>query len=179
MTMKKTRIFTLMFAITAMILQVSILNAQDDKSKRPSPPAQVKATVGKTNITIDYSQPAVKGREIGVDLAPYGKVWRTGANEASTFEVSTDVKVEGKDLKAGKYGLFTIPGENEWIIIFNSVPDQWGSFSYDKSKDVLRVSVKPSKTSESTERFTISIKSSGQVEMKWGKHQVIFEVSVS
>lgn len=168
-----------MFAVTAMILQVSVLNAQDDKSKRPSPPAQAKATIGKTDITIDYSQPAVKGREIGVELAPYGKVWRTGANEATTFEVSTDVKVEGEELKAGKYGFFTIPGENEWIIIFNSVPDQWGSFNYDKSKDVLRVSVKPDKTSDSTERFTISIKDSGQVVMKWGKHQVNFEVSGS
>ena len=177
--MKKIKFFTLLFAIAAMLLQVSIINAQDDKSKRPSPPAQTKATVGKTDITIDYSQPAVKGREIGVELAPYGKIWRTGANEATTFEISTDVKIEGKELKAGKYGLFTIPGEKEWIIIFNSVPDQWGSFSYDKSKDVLRVSVKPDKTSDSTERFTISIKDDGQVSMKWGKHQVNFDVSGS
>lgn len=175
--MKKTTFFTLMLAVTAMILHVSILVAQDDKSKRPSPPAQAKATVGKADITIDYGQPAVKGREIGVVLAPYGKVWRTGANEATTFEVSADVKVEGKKLKAGKYGLFTIPGEKEWVIIFNSVPDQWGSFNYDSSKDVLRVSVKPVKTSDFTERFTFSVDSKGKVAMKWGNLQVNVKVS--
>ena len=177
--MKKPRLFIAFFAIAAMILHVSNINAQDDKSKRPSPPAQAKGTVGKANITIDYSQPALKGREIGVQLAPYGKVWRTGANEASTFEVSADVKVEGKALKAGKYGLFTIPGEDEWVIIFNNVPDQWGSRNYDESKDALRVSVKPGKTSESTERFTISIEDNGQVVLKWGNHKVNFEVSDS
>jgi len=177
--MKNTRFITVMFALVAMILHVSTLKAQDDKSKRPSPPAQAKGTIGNAAITIDYSQPAVKGREIGVQLAPYGKVWRTGANEATTFEVSTDVKVEGKELKAGKYGFFTIPGENEWVIIFNTVPDQWGSSSYDKSKDALRVSVKPGKTSDSTERFTISIEDKGQVVMKWGNHKVNFEVSGS
>jgi hypothetical protein len=102
---------------------------------------------------------------------------RSRTQYGSAFDVSVDVKVEGKKLKAGKYGLFTIPGENEWIIIFNSVPDQWGSSNYDKTKDVLRVSVKPDKTSDSTERFTISIKDSGQVAMKWGMHQVNFKVS--
>jgi hypothetical protein len=177
--MKKTRLFTFLIAISAVMLHVSILNAQDDKSKRPSPPAQAKASVGNTAITIDYSQPAVKGREIGVELAPYGNVWRTGANEATTFEVSADVKVERKALKAGKYGLFTSPGEKEWIIIFNSVPDQWGSGNYDQAKDVLRVSVKPGKTSDSTERFTINIEDNGQVVMTWGNHKVSFKVSGS
>ena len=177
--MKKTRFITVIVAVAAMILNTYILHAQDDKSKRPSPPAQAKGTIGNAAITIDYSQPAVKGREIGVQLAPYGKVWRTGANEATTIEVSADVKVEGKALKAGKYGLFTIPGENEWIMIFNTVPDQWGSRNYDKSKDALRVSVKPGKSSESTERFTISVEDGGQVVMKWGNHKVNFEVSDS
>lgn len=177
--MKKTSLFTLLFAISAMMLHVAIVNAQDDKSKRPSPPAQAKATVGNTAITIDYSQPAVKGREIGVELAPYGNVWRTGANEATTFEVSSDVKVEGKALKAGKYGLFTIPGESEWVIIFNTVPDQWGSGNYDKSKDALRVSVKPGKTSDSIERFTINVEDNGKVVMTWGNHKVKFKVSGS
>lgn len=175
--MKKTKLFTFVLAIAATMLQVSMLVAQDDKSKRPSPPAQAKATVGKATIVIDYSQPSVKGREIGVELAPYGKVWRTGANEATTFEVGADVKVEGKPLKAGKYGLFTIPGEKEWVIIFNSVPDQWGSRNYDQSKDVLRVTVKASKKSDSVEKFTINIESNGKAEMKWGTHLVKFKVS--
>ena len=95
---------------------------QDDKSKRPSPPAQAKETLASgTVVSIDYSQPSVKGRTIGKDLEPMtGQVWRTGANEATVFEVSKAVKVEGKDLPAGKYALFTIANEGEWTIIFSA-----------------------------------------------------------
>ena len=177
--MQKTRLFTPILALTLILFQVSFSNAQDDKSQRPSPPAQAKGTVGKAAITIDYSQPSVKGRTIWGELVPYEKVWRTGANEATTFEVSADVKVEGKSLKAGKYGLFTIPGQNEWVIIFNTVPEQWGSRNYDESKDALRVMVKPKATSESTERLTFSIADNGTVVMKWEKLQVGFKVSGS
>ena len=118
-------------AITFILFSIFSM-AQDDKSKRPSPPDKVSEKVGSATITIDYSQPSVKDREIWGGLVPYGKVWRTGANEATTFENSADVKVEGESLKAGKYGLFTIPEANEWTIIFNSVPDQWGSGGYDE-----------------------------------------------
>ena len=102
---------------------------QDDKSKRPSPPAQAKETLASgAVVTIDYSQPSVKGRTIGKDLEPMtGKVWRTGANEATVFEVSKDVKVEGKDLPAGKYALYSIANEGEWTIIFNKTWKQWGT----------------------------------------------------
>src|SRR6476619_4358110 len=117
--------------------------ATEDKSKRPSPPAMFTSTSNDPKITIDYSQPAVKGRTIGKDIAPYGKIWRTGANEPTTFEVNRDVKVEGKPLKAGKYSLVTIPGENEWTFIFNSEIPQWcikqnGEANMDPAKDALR-----------------------------------------
>src|SRR3982751_3976794 len=93
---------------------------QGNKTQLPSPPAKVSETTSKgVTISIDYSQPSVKGREVGKDIAPYGKVWRTGANEATVFEVNKDVKVEGKSLPAGKYGLYSIPGKDEWVIIFN------------------------------------------------------------
>ena len=175
--MQKIRLFSQMFAVILMVLQVSISNAQDDKSKRPSPPAKAEFVVGAATITIDYSQPGVKGRKIWGELVPYDKVWRTGANEATTFEVSKDVKVEGNALKAGKYGLFTIPGKDEWVIIFNSVPNQWGAYEYDENKDVLRVTVKPTETSESTERLTFSVEDNGMVIMKWEKLKVGFKVS--
>jgi len=105
---------------------------QEDKSKRASPPAQAKETISSgATVTINYSQPSVKGRTIGKDLEPMpGKVWRTGANEATTFEVSKAVKIEGKDLPAGKFALFTISGDSEWTIIFNKTANQWGAFSY-------------------------------------------------
>src|SRR4051812_19721569 len=112
---------TLMISLVATTLFSSMnCMGQEDKSKRPSPPATASATTSKGNtITIDYSQPGVKGRTIGKDIAPYNKVWRTGANEATVFQISKDAKIEGKyPLRAGKYGLYSIPGEKSWTIIF-------------------------------------------------------------
>ena len=153
------------------------VKAQDDKSKRPSPPAKVTETISSgTVITIDYSQPSVKGREIGKEIAPYGKVWRTGANEATTFEVSKDVKVEGKALPAGKYGLFTIPNKEEWVVIFNKTPNQWGAYKYAEADDVLRVNVKAAKAPQFTERMTFNVAKSGKVSLMWGNEQVDFSV---
>ena len=163
--------------LSAIALVTLGVKAQDDKSKRPSPPAKVTETTNSgAVITIDYSQPAVKGREIGKEIAPYGKVWRTGANEATTFEVSKDVKVEGKALPAGKYGLFTIPNKEEWVVIFNKTPQQWGAYKYAEADDVLRVKVKPSKAPQFTERMTFNVDKSGKVSLLWGNEEVDFSV---
>ena len=158
------------------LLFSTLLMAQDDKSSRPSPPAKVSEKVGNTTITIDYSQPSVKGREIWGGLVPYGKVWRTGANEATTFETSADIKVEGESLKAGKYALFTIPEADEWTFLFNSVPDQWGSFNYDDSKDVLKIKVKPKMVNQFTEKMTFAISEDGLVNLSWEKLVVGFKI---
>ena len=161
---------------TLVMLSLDVF-AQDDKSQRPSPPAQVTANVKGTTITINYSQPSVKYRKIWGALVPYGKVWRTGANEATTFEVSSDVKVEGKQLQASKYSLFTIPGEDEWTIIFNSEPNQMGAFNKDVSKDVLKVKVIPHPSDEFTEMLTFKIDKRGRVFLYWEKLEVSFKVS--
>jgi hypothetical protein len=166
---------TLIVTLSSFVLFSATISAQE----RLSPPAKVSENVGSTIVTIDYSQPSVKGREIWGGLVAYGKIWRTGANEATTFEVSTDVKVEGESLKAGKYGLFTVPNENEWVIIFNSVSDQWGAFNYDESKDVLRVKVKPEQVADNTEKMTFNISDDGVVSLKWEKLVVNFNVSGS
>ena len=100
--------------------------AQEDKSKRPSPPAVAKGTIKGSMITIDYSSPSVKGRNVFGGLEPYGQVWRAGANEATIFTTSKDIEVEGKKLPAGKYSLFMTPGEKEWTVYFNSQTGQWG-----------------------------------------------------
>lgn len=113
--------------------------------------AVVSQTVGLTDITVTYSRPGVKGREIFGGLVPYGKVWRTGANTATQFAVTTDVMIEGKSLPAGTYSLHTIPGPNEWTVIFNKDAGQWGSFNYDEKKDALRVTIKPEKAAHSAE----------------------------
>jgi hypothetical protein len=164
--------------LTALLLLSVTAFAQDDKSKRPSPPAKATGKIGNTTINIDYSRPSVKGRKTWSELAPYGKVWRTGANEATTFEVNNDVMVEGKALPAGKYSLYTIPGENEWTVIFNKEANQWGT-KYDEKKDALRVNVKPKKAGKMTEQFTINVNNKGTVAMLWDDTQVDFKVAPS
>ncbi len=166
----------LLFAVacTSMLLACG----QDDKSKRPSPPAQAKETIASgAVVTIDYGQPSVKGRTIGKDLEPKaGKVWRTGANEATVFEVSQAVKVEGKELPAGKYGLYTIANEGEWTIIFNKTWDQWGT-EYKEADDALRVKVKPGKAAQFAEKMTFNVNKNGTVTLLWGDIKVDFKVA--
>jgi len=164
--------------VVLVLLSTTAFAQDEDKSKRPSPPAKATGKVGNTTITIDYSRPSVKGRNVWSELAPYGEVWRTGANEATTFEVNNDVMVEGKALPAGKYSLFTIPGENEWTVIFNKEPKQWGAYKYDETKDALRVTVKPKKAPKMTEQFTINV-NKGTVAMLWENAQVDFKVAPS
>lgn len=132
-----------------LLLSLSILMmataafAQQLKSPAPSPKASWTQTVGITDITMNYSRPGVKGRTIWGDLVPYDKVWRAGANSATTFQVSDDVTVNGQKLAKGTYSVHMIPGKDEWTVIFNSVADQWGSYSYDEAKDAFRLKVKP------------------------------------
>jgi hypothetical protein len=151
----------------------------EDKSKRPSPPAVVKTTVRGTDVTIDYSKPSLKGRAAFGEkspLAPVGEVWRTGANEATTFTVSKPVKINGQPLAAGTYGLFTIPGATEWTIIFNKTAKQWGAYEYKAADDVLRVKVKPTTLASPVEQFTITADKSGKVSLMWDKTEAAFMV---
>ena len=143
-----------------------------------SPPAKASETTENgTVITINYSQPSVKGRTIGKDLEPMeGKVWRAGANEATVFEVNKDVKVEDKTLPAGKYGFFTIVNGNEWTIIFSKTWKQWGAFSYKEADDALRVKVKGGKTKAFAEKLTYTVTKDGKVSLMWGDKQVDFNV---
>ena len=165
-------------ALMAMsLLIVFAANAQKDKSKRPSPPAQVSEKVGDATVTIDYSRPSKRGRVIFGDLEKFGKVWRTGANESTWIEISMDVEIEGETLAAGKYGLFTIPGEDEWTIIFNEEWSGWGAYKYKESKDVLRVKVEPQALDDVVEKFTIDISDSGVVSLAWDQTKVDFEIN--
>jgi hypothetical protein len=151
-------------------------NAQDDKSKRPSPAAIVTQAINTgATISIDYSQPSIKGRTIGKDLEPKeGEVWRTGANEATVFETSKAIKIAGKELPAGKYGLFTISGKDSWTIIFNKIWKQWGAFNYKQADDVLRIAAKPEKTETFAEKMVFSIDKTGLVTLLWGDIKVSF-----
>lgn len=178
------------------------------KPLRPSQKASVMQTIGVTDITITYSRPPVKGRTIFADapatmearakgeatldnqndrkagepIVPYNHVWRAGANEATMFQVTDDVLINGQPLKAGTYSMHAIPGKDEWTIIFNSDAGQWGSFSYDDKKDVLRVKTKPQMASDSQEFLMYSFDpvtdNSATVNLRWEKLRVPFTVEV-
>ncbi|GAB3516568.1 DUF2911 domain-containing protein [Emticicia fontis] len=169
---KKTGLLAIFFALTIISLSVS---AQDDKAKRPSPPATATGEINGKKVTVNYGQPSVKGREVWGKLVPYGEVWRAGANEATTIEFSKDVTIEGKALPAGKYGFFTIPNTNEWTIIFNKVPNQWGAFKYDASQDALRVTVKPKKSKTFNEKLGYAV-NKNSVSLAWENAEVAFAV---
>ncbi|GAA4802746.1 DUF2911 domain-containing protein [Olivibacter ginsenosidimutans] len=151
-------------------------NAQQDKSKRASPPDSLSVTTTNgVTITINYSRPYVKGRIVGQDIAPIGKVWRTGANEATTFSVNKDVTIEGKALKAGKYSLHSIPGDTQTTLIFNKVWKKWG-LDYDEKEDALRVDAPTIEDSHSVEQFTITADKDGLVQLLWGTYKIPFHV---
>jgi len=172
--MKKT--YYVKAFVLAGLLMSTLLSAQDDKSKRPSPPATASGKIGSATITIDYSSPAVKGRKIFGGLLPYGTVWRAGANEATIFTTDKDIKVEGKALSAGKYSLFATPGEKEWAVIFNSETGQWGDkqngdANLDPAKNVLTVTVKPVKSASITERLIYAVTGNGFA-LRWENLEV-------
>jgi tetratricopeptide (TPR) repeat protein len=179
--MRKTitlSIFTICLFLTSQI-QAQFENPV--KLPAASPKAKVHQQVGVTDIAISYHRPLVKGREIFGKLIPYDKVWRTGADENTIIKFSTDVTIDNKLIKAGTYGLHTIPNKNNWTIILNSETKAWGSYFYDKSKDVIRFNATP-KNSDHQEAMSFSfknIKTDGiTVELNWAKTSVSFDVNM-
>lgn len=210
-SLKRFSLFTLAILLTAMCA-ASYVPAQQPplqiKPIRPSQKASVMQTIGVTDITITYSRPAVKGRDIfaeapatmearakgeatldnqndrkpGEPIVPYNHVWRAGANEATMFQVTDDVLINGQPLKAGTYSLHTVPGKDEWTIIFNNDAGQWGSFTYDEKKDALRVKTKPQTVSDNQELLSFNFDpvsdNSATVNLRWEKVRVPFTVEV-
>lgn len=149
--MKKS-IFSILFSVAIFSIACS-----------QNPPASPRITAEGTNVTVVYGQPSKKGRVIfGAEgsqaLEKYGKVWRTGANQATVITFKKDGMFGGKAVKAGEYGLFTIPGEKEWVVILNSDAKQWGAYSYKADKDVLRVTVPNVASKEAVEKLTFEVK---------------------
>lgn len=144
----------------------------------PSPSISVKQKVGLGEITIDYARPSVKGRKIFAagGLVPFGEVWRTGANTATKITFSTPVTIEGKQLPAGAYALYSIPGEKEWTVIFNNVTGEWGAYTYKQENDALRVAVKPVALAQPVETFTIDVNDirtdAATLNLEWEKTRV-------
>ena len=169
-------------SLTVFLLSGVFTLAQDLRTPRPSPDATVVQFVGVTEISIDYSSPGVKGRKIWGELVPYGEVWRTGATEVTSITFSDVVKVNGNVLAAGIYGIHIIPGETEWEIIFSKDTEVDGSSTYDKSKDALRLKVKPEEhhfMERMTFLFTDVTENTVNVNLVWENLKVSFGVEVT
>lgn len=148
-------------------------------TKSFSPDKKVNFEQNNLKIAVDYCSPAKRGREIFGKLVPFGKVWRTGANEATEIEFSQDVRFGGSIVKKGKYALFTIPQKDKWIVILNSVLGQWGHFTYDVGKDILRVDVPVREVPNVAESFEISFRPTekgAEMAFQWDKTQVFLQI---
>lgn len=159
--MKKIKQITMLFIA---VLSVSAMSAQDKKPL--SPPVTATGNINGANITIHYSSPSVKGRAIWGGLVPYDKVWRAGANDATTFTTDKDIMVEGKKLPAGTYAFFVLPQNDGITIIFNKEAKQWGAYNYKEAKDQLRVNVKAGKAPKMYERLTYDV-NKDNVTLNW------------
>jgi hypothetical protein len=164
----------------ALMLFISFIGlSQEIKTPRPSPNASVTQTVGITEVTIDYCSPGVKGRTIWGELVPFNEIWRTGANEVTSITFSEPVKISGKELKAGTYGIHTIPRTDEWDILFSGDTKIKGGSTFDEKKEVLRIKVTPEETSfneRMTFTFTNTTDNSTTVTLLWDKLKVSFDI---
>ncbi|MBC7568531.1 MAG: DUF2911 domain-containing protein [Spirosoma sp.] len=142
--------------------------------QKASPTAVATGSINKKTVVLNYGQPSVRGRDAWTALSPYGKIWRTGANNATTIRFSRDVLVEGKPIPAGTYAFFTIPGPDRWTLIFNRTADQWGTYDYNPAEDVVRALVN-SHPHDFTEQLTFNVLSSG-VQLLWADKEVFFRV---
>lgn len=163
-------------AVVLAVMTMSVNAFAQDTKKPASPPATATGKIKDANITIAYSSPSVKGRTIWGGLEAYDKVWRAGANEATTFETDKDITVQGKKLPAGKYSFFLIPKESgTWTAIFNKEPKQWGAYKYEEAKDALRVDVKTKPLQARQETLVYKVNPNG-FSMDWDKISVPVEI---
>lgn len=179
--MNKKQLITL---ASALMLSVSSFStyAQTLKVPAPSPNQTVKQSFGLGDISLDYSRPTMKGRVIFGDLVPYGKIWRTGANGTTKITFSDDVKFEGKDVKAGTYGIYTIPGKESWtVMLYNDLTLAGNVANYKPENEVLRVTVKPKSIENKVESFTIGLAkvmpTSATLELTWDKTRVPVKIT--
>lgn len=173
----KTALNLKLWAATVILLS-STLACSGQSEKRKSPLDSVAANLDGTQISLTYSQPSKRGRDIFGGLVPYGKIWRTGANEATVLETDGVLRLPNNEtLEPGRYALFTIPGPEKWTVIINGVPSQWGAYNYDAEVDISRFEVEPQKTNKLTKKMTFRISSEGVISLKWDKTLLQFKVS--
>lgn len=155
--------------------QADNVSAPSTQERQLSPKDIIETSIDGVKTKIVYCRPSARGRDMVGGKDPFGEVWRTGANEATTIEFDDNVKVEGKDLPAGKYALFTIPNEKQWVIIFNKVHNQWGAYNYNENEDALRVTVPAEEREAFVETFTIKSEKN-KIVLTWENFYVAFKV---
>lgn len=161
-------LITLLFVLGLFIFSDSTVEAQS-KTIPASPAKEATGKIGAAQISVKYSSPGVKGREIWGELVPYDEVWRAGANESTKVTTDKDLSIGGETLPAGTYSFYVIPREGKpWTAIFSKDTESWGSFDYDTGKDALRTEVEPAVSDESAERLTYRIED-GALELLWEK----------
>jgi DUF2911 family protein len=170
----------LLTAATVLLLCANSSMAEE----RKSPHEKVSIDLGGHSITINYGRPYMKGRKVvGAGLVPYGKVWRTGADEATTLETGADLDINGLRVPAGKYALFTLPATDSWTLIVNKTADQWGAFDYKAADDLGRAPMKVSASASPVEQFTIKLTPAGSnaatLEMAWENTAVTATVKLA
>jgi hypothetical protein len=176
-------LFGLCLTLAAALASPVTAQERGNEEARVSPNAAVSQTIGTTEVRITYGRPSVNDRTIFASdgLVPYGEVWRTGANEATTISFSSDVTVQGEPISAGTYSLYTVPSEDSWTIIFNDIADQWGT-EYDESEDVLRVEATP-ESGPQMEMMTFYFEdvadAAGTAVLHWNETRVPFEIEAA
>jgi len=176
----RNRMFSTAVALAATVALAGTAAAQTALDlPRPSPKATVTQTVGLTEVAIAYCRPGVKARTIWGGLVPYDQVWRTGANEATTITFADEATIAGTKVAPGTYGLFTIPGKDEWTVILNKGAKLWGAYEYTQADDVLRFKVAPQKAEFSellTFAFTAVTPDQAEIALTWEKVRVAFKI---
>jgi Protein of unknown function (DUF2911) len=173
---------TLKSTFVALAIAASVtVNAQSISFPQPSPTASFSQNFATSKIEVSYSRPSAKGRKVFGDVVPFGKLWRTGANGATTISFGEDVKLNGSDVKAGKYGLLTIPGESEWTVIITKDLTVTSEDAYKKENDIARFQVKSSKLNYNVETFTIEVSNiknnEASLDLKWENTAVSIKVT--
>ncbi|MBO0861112.1 MAG: DUF2911 domain-containing protein [Chloracidobacterium sp.] len=164
MFIKLNRVFFILLALATLIGMAAA------QMSRVSPHETTELTLNGKKIAVTYGRPSLKGRKVGVELAPYGKVWRTGADEATVLKTEADLTIGNLAVPKGSYAIFTLPSETGWKLIINKVSDQWGAFTYNEKQDLGRVDMKVAKTSAPVEQFTIKLSKSdkgGVMKLEW------------
>ncbi len=181
MKLIRTKPFSVLLVLVAFAFNAQAQN--DLNLPDVSQAATIKQRIALTDVTIDYHRPLVNGRKIWGALVPYGQVWRAGANENTTFEVTDPVTIEGQALPKGTYGLHMIPTADTWTVIFSKTTTGWGSYSYKQDEDVLRVTVKPRALQDNEEALEYEFEdlkpTSATVTLKWEKLAVPFKIAVT